>query len=893
VGLLDRFRPQGGLTDPDPDTRVSAVQQLSLSDLELLVPVAQSDAEPRVRRAAVRRLRDPRLLAQVATGDADEGVREAAADILLGLALEGRDEDVAGAALVGLHETRHLTAVARSATLESVARSALDRIADARALGNVARHAEHAPLRSAALQKLSDPREIAAVALKSEDRDVGLLALDRLTDGEALQAVAARARNRSVARRARERLRDTAPQETAASETRPVTDREAQMRLIETVEGLSIPAEGDGIAARLAELQDSWIEDLADVDDDLDERFRAACRAARARFQAWQEERAEREKREREIEEHLAPRRRLCEAVEAVAAEGARAAVEEARAAWTALVSSLEPGVDALEERFEAACRAAIERDEARARAGEEAAARTRAEAKTQEAEKLRKENAARVERLCAQAEKLAQGDKTPLGKLERAAREVRSLVQSPPPFPSQREHDQLLQRLKAVQADLLPKIQALRDTDRWQRWANAAVQEELSALMEDLARAAEEEGADLTTAGKGLRDLMERWKAAGPAPPDRSLSLWNRFKTARDRVRARCDVLYAQQAEEQAVNVKRKEALCEQAEALASSTDWIKTTEQIKALQAEWKAIGPSARGQEKALWERFRKACDLYFSHRDEDLAKRKDEWTRNLRAKEALCVRAEELANSTNWRSTAEEIKKLQADWKVIGPVRRNHSEAIWKRFRAACDRFFERYKNRDAIEAQSLVTERETLIGEVESLAPAVTAAATPPEEVVGRLRASLERWRRMRGLPQDQAEALNGRFYSAFDAVLAAHPEAFGGTSLDVGANTKRMQDLVARVERLAPAQEGPDISELSPAARLATMWREALASNTMGGRVAEDSRSKAAADEVRKAQAAWQRLGYVPEPARKDLQSRFDRACRKILDRRQAAVPAR
>jgi len=102
-----------------------------------------------------------------------------------------------------------------------------------------------------------------------------------------------------------------------------------------------------------------------------------------------------------------------------------------------------------------------------------------------------------------------------------------------------------------------------------------------------------------------------------------------------------------------------------------------------------------------------------------------------------------------------------------------------------------------------------------------------------------------------------------------------------------------MQDLVTRVEKLAPAQDGPDISELSPAARLATMWREALASNTMGGRVAEESRSKAAADEVRKAQAAWQRLGYVPEPARRELQARFDRACRKILDRRTAAVPAR
>jgi hypothetical protein len=239
-----------------------------------------------------------------------------------------------------------------------------------------------------------------------------------------------------------------------------------------------------------------------------------------------------------------------------------------------------------------------------------------------------------------AQAEKLAQGEKSPLGKLERAAREVRALVQAPPPVPSQREHDQILHRLKAVHAELLPKIQALRDTDRWQRWANAAVQEELCALMEDLARAAEEEGADLPTAGKGLRDLMERWKSAGPAPPDRSLSLWNRFKTARDRVRARCDVLYAQQAEEQAANVKRKEDLCAQAEAHGASTDWIKTTEAIKGgAQAEWKTIGPSSRPEKTPGRGSARRATSTR-AHRD-DLAKRKDEWTRTCAPKEALCA------------------------------------------------------------------------------------------------------------------------------------------------------------------------------------------------------------------------------------------------------------
>jgi hypothetical protein len=139
-------------------------------------------------------------------------------------------------------------------------------------------------------------------------------------------------------------------------------------------------------------------------------------------------------------------------------------------------------------------------------------------------------------------------------------------------------------------------------------------------------------------------------------------------------------------------------------------------------------------------------------------------------------------------------------------------------------------------------------------------------------MVGRLRAGLERWRRLRPLPPDQMTPLSARFFGAFDRALQAHPGLFQGTSLDGEANLKRMRELVARIEKLVPSGAAPDVSGLTPGERLASMWREALATNTMGGRVADESRARAAAEEARKAQAAWQRLGYVPEEARRDLQ---------------------
>src|SRR5262249_48932252 len=148
-------------------------------------------------------------------------------------------------------------------------------------------------------------------------------------------------------------------------------------------------------------------------------------------------------------------------------------------------------------------------------------------------------------------------------------------------------------------------------------------------------------------------------------------------------------------------------------ADALAGSTNWIQTADEIKKLQAEWKTIGPVTRGQEKAIWERFRAACDRFFTRRHADLADRKKIWAENLAKKEALIHRAEALAQSTDWDAAAAEMKRLQSDWKTIGPVKKNRSEAIWQRFRAACDTFFSRYTQRHDIARGERVAAREAI------------------------------------------------------------------------------------------------------------------------------------------------------------------------------------
>ena len=170
--------------------------------------------------------------------------------------------------------------------------------------------------------------------------------------------------------------------------------------------------------------------------------------------------------------------------------------------------------------------------------------------------------------------------------------------------------------------------------------------------------------------------------------------------------------------------------------------------------------------------------------------------------------------------------------------------------------------------------------------------AVAAGEEPPPDLLATVRSLRARWQQelaLRGVDPDRAAALDRRFAAAFGRVIARWPQVFAGTDLDPDANRQRMEALVLRVEAVAASLGGPAAADadnaLTPATRLAAMLKEALAANTIGGKVDEESRWRAAQEDVRQAQASWSRIGAVPEPARRALADRFQRACRLVLDR--------
>ena len=207
-------------------------------------------------------------------------------------------------------------------------------------------------------------------------------------------------------------------------------------------------------------------------------------------------------------------------------------------------------------------------------------------------------------------------------------------------------------------------------------------------------------------------------------------------------------------------------------------------------------------------------------------------------------------------------------------------------MWQRFRAACDLFFDRYKNRDAHAREAARDARERICAELEALAPETEAAPEPPADLVGRVQAAQTAWRQAGGLPQEEMAALDQRFGRVRDRLLELYPRAFEGSELDPEASRRRAEKLAARVEAMLADLTPQRASEAQTAVDLAARLRDALASNTIGGREAVEQRWQSAAVEVEAAQAAWRKLGPLPGVEGRALVERFEAACRRFAEER-------
>ncbi|MEI7980587.1 MAG: DUF349 domain-containing protein [Bacteroidota bacterium] len=195
----------------------------------------------------------------------------------------------------------------------------------------------------------------------------------------------------------------------------------------------------------------------------------------------------------------------------------------------------------------------------------------------------------------------------------------------------------------------------------------------------------------------KKLQKYHEEWKELGPVPADKKDEIWERFKTATDKINERRREHYAIIEEDQVKNQETKTALCEQAEIVIglpneSIREWQENTNKVNDLLKIWKSLGPVPQKVNAEIWNRFKTSLDTFFANKKEYFDKLKEQQLNNYNLKVELCMQAESLKTSTDWKKTSNELIRLQGEWKKIGPVPKKNSDKIWKRFRSACDDFF---------------------------------------------------------------------------------------------------------------------------------------------------------------------------------------------------------
>ncbi len=233
-----------------------------------------------------------------------------------------------------------------------------------------------------------------------------------------------------------------------------------------------------------------------------------------------------------------------------------------------------------------------------------------------------------------------------------------------------------------------------------------------------------------ITKAFKSLQKLHDQWREVGPVPHDNKEDIWQRFKETTSKINKKHQEYFQNLKTEQENNLKAKQLLSQKAEEIAEITydshkKWDEASKELIELQKIWRLIGFAPKKDNNKIYARFRNACDLFFEQKREFYAKNKEEQDNNLQLKTELCLQAEGLQNSTDWKKTTDLLINLQKKWKTIGPVSRRESEIVWQRFRKSCNLFFDQKKNHFANIGQEYdenLAKKQALIEQINAYTP---------------------------------------------------------------------------------------------------------------------------------------------------------------------------
>jgi hypothetical protein len=276
---------------------------------------------------------------------------------------------------------------------------------------------------------------------------------------------------------------------------------------------------------------------------------------------------------------------------------------------------------------------------------------------------------------------------------------------------------------------------------------------------------------SNIITAFNKLQKYHEEWRELGPVAREYREQIWERFKIATSAINKKHQEYFESQKEEQRKNLELKQQLCGKAEEIIQleakdNKAWNEQSKAMEGLQKMWRAIGFATKKENTRIFERFRTACDKFYTTKREFYKQFKTDMQENLQKKILLCEQVESLIDSTDWKKTTDKLIGIQKQWKEIGAVPRKQSDAIWKRFRTACDTFFnqknEHFSTIDSEHAENL-RQKQAIIAEIEAFKPSGS-----PEENLAVLQGFQRRWTGIGFVPFKEKERIQNTYRTAID-----------------------------------------------------------------------------------------------------------------------------
>lgn len=873
MAFFNFFKPKW--QHSNPAVRLKALEALTDSDVQILLQIASTDRDASVRQVALGRINDWRILTPLENLDIDAAIK-----IEIEVRIDTLQRDAVDTALSLNDKLTALAAISKDELLAEVV------------LGEA-----ETEIRLAAIDRIVSQAVLADLVTKNCGKAPALLAIEKIDDESLLRMAAKQASNRVARAKAQRKVEEI---ETARNRPDPETLRELELaELVKKAKLLTEAVNAEAALHECRQLQQRWRE-LAG-DDSRTGEFETHCAFIRSRQQKQTAEEMARRVKEAEESKRLERLTQILVEIETLTTTATgeeESRLQSLQHEWTEL---LQPTISAVPDtlliRYNQANELLVKnRTIATQEKKQEADLLSQIEtvvslieieqqdlnkvstqvAEVQRAfdnwrpgfvnrqqvtdglfrlrEQLQAEYARReeVERLqlevnWQQRQELLTEAKSLLANtdvraIDQRLAEIKTRWKQPVELPA--DVTDLEPEFAEVVAVITERLEVAQKEEAWLRWQNKNLKTQLIAEAETL-----EEETNLHQVFKSIKELQEQWRAIGAAPAKEEPGLWRKFHEATDRNFARCRTFFQELDAAAERNLEEKIVLRDQAIASQESIEWQKTTEFFKNLQARWKEIGRGPQDKEQEVYTAFRSACDRFFERRKAHQAELDHERLMGLERKEALCLEAEALADQADIEQKTK-FQELQTSWKAIGPVPREQEDAIWQRFRAACDRY---YGWLDSLRPENL-TLKESLCVEVEELT-AQLGAETNYIQLAKKIIALQQRWKDIGPVPIEAQDTVWQRFKGQCDDFFSAKSRHDQMIDQQRPKNQAEKEAFLARVRDLSAA---PTIS-------------------------------KETVREIIGIQEAWLRVGPAGRDHEQQLQRDFRSACDSFFKERREA----